>query len=279
VGAEISGFDPQAPIDAETWALLSKTLDERGVLVFRDVDLDAERQHLIAEVLYVGGDVARANPNPTLSHSFVSNKEPDGGSPYGRLLFHSDMMWSDVADQIPTLYAVEVAQPSIPTIFTNTIHAWDTLPDDLRARVKNLRVRHQNGQQGRGRSPYEKELIQPQWDTLYDTTTPIALPHPRHGKTMLYVGEQHTREILGMSQEESDALLDELYLHLYQPDFLMEHHWRKGDLVIWDNQVAQHARPYVSIDGPPRTLRKIHAPSDIMVRFRKAATYEKAPTM
>jgi taurine dioxygenase len=275
VGAEIEGFDPKAQYGQDTWALLSKTLGERGVLVFRDLQLDTPDQHKIAEILYANGDPAKANLELNERYSFVSNKEPDGGSPYGRLLFHTDMMWSDLADQIPTLYAVEVGQPATPTLFTNTINAWKTLPEDLRKRVEGLKVFHQNGQQGRGDHKYEAELIQPIWGQLYDTVTPIAHKHPRTGETMLYVGEQHTRYVVGMPKAESDALLDALYEHLYQPAHLMEHHWRKGDLVVWDNMIAQHARPNVLGDGPPRTLRKIHAPGDIQQRFHNATKYDK----
>jgi alpha-ketoglutarate-dependent taurine dioxygenase len=274
VGAEVIGFNPKADVDDATWRALSKAFDDRGVLVFRDIELDTPMQHRIAEVLYVGGDQASAKEENSEQFSLVSNKEKGGGSPYGRLLFHSDMMWSDVADQVATLYALEALQPSVPTVFTSTTHAWRTLPDELRAKVKNAQARHQSGQQGRGNSAYEDELIQPKWDTLFDTTTPVALPHPRTGQLMLYVGEQHTREIVGLPKEESEALLDALFAHLYRPEHLLEHHWRTGDLVVWDNQSTQHGRPYVKGDGPARTLRKIHAPSNAMERYGKTPTYD-----
>jgi alpha-ketoglutarate-dependent taurine dioxygenase len=275
VGAEIIGFNPRGEIDDATWQVLSKTFDDRGVLVFRDIDLDTPMQHRIAEVLQVGGDLSKAKDENSRQFSLVSNKEPGGGSPYGRLLFHSDMMWSDVADQVATLYALDAAQPPTPTVFTSTTYAWRTLPEDLRARVKDARARHQSGQQGRGNSAYEEELIQPKWNTLFDTATPVALPHPRTGQVMLYVGEQHTREIVGLPKEQSDELLDALFAHLYRPEHLLEHHWRTGDLVVWDNQATQHGRPYVTGDGPARTLRKIHAPSDAMARYGAKPTYDK----
>jgi len=277
IGAEVTGFDPSADIDAETWQELSDAFDDRALLVFRNVDITPEQQRKVAEVLYAGGDLSKVPADNGGKFSLVSNTAKDGGSPYGRLLFHADMMWSDVADQVPTLYALEAEQPSVPTIFTSTTHAWKTLPEELKARVADLKARHQSGPQGRGNSQYEDELIQPEWEKLNDTITPVALPHPRTGEIMLYVGEQHTREIVGMPQAESDALLDELFAHLYRPEVIVEHHWRARDLIIWDNQVAQHGRPYVKGDGPARTLRKIHAPADIMARYGKNPTY--APVM
>jgi alpha-ketoglutarate-dependent taurine dioxygenase len=279
IGAEVIGFDPSADNGDEIWQELSKAFDDRALLVFRDIDVTPEQQRKIAEVLYVGGDMSRVPEDNTGTFSLVSNKEPGGGSPYGRLLFHTDMMWSDRAEQVPTLYAMEAVQPSVPTMFVSTTHGWKTLPDELKARVADLKARHQSGPQGRGKSAYEAELIQPQWEKLHDTVTPVAMAHPRTGETMLYVGDQHTREIVGLSRDESDALLDELYEHLYRPELVVEHHWRTGDLVIWDNLAAQHARAYVKGDGPARTLRKIHAPRDMFVGYGKASTYAAAPAL
>ena len=57
LGAEIDGLDPHGEIDDETWHLLSATFDERGVLVFRGIELDAPMQHRIVERLFASGDV------------------------------------------------------------------------------------------------------------------------------------------------------------------------------------------------------------------------------
>jgi alpha-ketoglutarate-dependent taurine dioxygenase len=275
LGTEVEGFDPQSQVDDETWHVLSRTFDDRGVLVFRGIELDAPMQHRMVERLHASGALADSERAAAEGFSYVSNTEPDGGSPYGRLLFHSDMMWSDLANQVPSLYAVQAEQPSTPTVFTSTTYAWDTLPDDLRTRVEDLHARHESGQQGRGDSEYENELIQPQWDRLRDTVTPIAYPHPRTGKTMLYVCEQQTREVVELAKRESNELLDALFAHLYRPELLVEHKWETGDLVIWDNQAVQHGRPYVLGDGPARTLRKIHAPADLAQRIGALPAYAR----
>jgi taurine dioxygenase len=275
VGAEVEGFDPRAEIDAATWRQLSDAFNENGVLVFRDIDLDVAMQHKVVEVLHAGGDLSDLEGTETERFSYVSNKEADGGAPYGRLLFHSDMMWSDIANQTPSLYAVEAEQPPVPTTFVSVTNAWSTLPAELKERVRGLHARHESGQQGRGVSPHEAELLQPQWDKLRDTVKPVALAHPRTGQTMLYVCEQQTREIVELPKAEGDALLDALFAHIYRPEVVMAHHWRKGDLVIWDNQAVQHGRPFVQGDGPARTLRKIHAPSKVLRQLAKP-TYAAA---
>lgn len=280
VGSEVIGFDAQAPIEDHDWGLLSRTFDERAMLAFRGIDLSVEKQHQIVEILHASGDLGAIEGIDTERFSYVSNKEEDGGAPYGRLMFHTDMMWSEIPNQTPSLFAVDAQQPATPTIYINTVHAWKTLPEDLKQRVKGLSARHESGQQGRGDTDFEDQLIQPQWGKLHDTVKPIAMVHPRTGETMLYVCEQQTREIVGLPKAEGDALLDRLFEHMYQPGRVLAHYWRPCDLVIWDNMVAQHGRPYVAGGGSARTLRKIHAPYSAirthMSQMGGGPTYEKA---
>jgi taurine dioxygenase len=266
LATEISGFDPIA-FDQATLDELRRLRDDRSVLVIRGIDLEPGDQSRIVELIY---DRSLTVDDPDVGYrdakfQSVSNRLPDGGAPYGRLLFHSDMMWSTIADQVPSLYAVEVEQPSVPTLFASTTHAWDTLPDDVKARVAGLHARHESGRQGRGDEEYADELLQPHWDKLRDTVTLVANPHPRTGKIMLSVCEQQTREIVELPEAESNALLDRLFAHLYQPDQCYSHQWQAGDFVIWDNQGAQHGRPFVVANGPARTLRKVHAPRPLLL--------------
>jgi taurine dioxygenase len=86
------------------------------------------------------------------------------------------------------------------------------------------------------------------------------MDHPRTGRTLLYVSEQQTREIVELSPADSDGLLAELFAHLYSPANTLEHHWREGDLVAWDNLTIQHSRADVELHGPARTLRKVVVP-------------------
>jgi taurine dioxygenase len=73
-----------------------------------------------------------------------------------------------------------------------------------------------------------------------------------------------TLRIDGMDDAASEALLEELFDHLYRPENVVEHHWRERDLVLWDNIALQHARPNIMIEGPARTLRKTFAPAPTM---------------
>jgi taurine dioxygenase len=136
--------------------------------------------------------------------------------------------------------------------------AVETLPSDLRARIENLSAVHETGQQRRGE--HKDQLVDLQHQVLRSTVKPVIWRHPRTGQPLLFVSQQMTARIEGLAPDESEALLEELFAHLYRPELVLDHEWRQGDLVVWDNLAVQHARGNVEIEGPERTLRKVIGP-------------------
>jgi alpha-ketoglutarate-dependent taurine dioxygenase len=262
-GAEVVGFEPGSPLDEATCRTLRNVFDERGLLLFRDLDIDLAYQNYLSQML-IGTDPASIDTSvvpDNVPEYYVSNKEERGGAPFGRLLFHSDMMWSENAFQLLSLYGSRVEQPAVPTLFVSATHAWDTLPDDLRARVKGRLAVHGHDATYRKRGGENSDVLVSKFAVNETAQLPIGHRHPRTGRTMLYICQQMTQGIADASEEESEELLEALFEHLYSPeDKVLAHHWREGDLVLWDNLALQHARPNVSIEGPTRTLRKTFAP-------------------
>jgi alpha-ketoglutarate-dependent taurine dioxygenase len=261
-GSEVSGLEPRIPLDDETISTLRKLFDERGLLVFRNTPVDIKFQTYLSELL-IGNDV----PDPDALHIndkfMISNREPKGAAPYGRLLYHSDQMWSakDRVDLI-SLYGKEVGQPATPTMFVSAVDAWETLPGELRSKVEHLSaIQHYDPDVYRKRANGDADVLVSTYDTGEDFfTTPIAYKHPRTGKTILYVCQQTTQRIADMPEEESEPLLEALLDHLYAKGKELAHNWQEGDFIVWDNLALHHARPNVEIEGPARTLRKTLAP-------------------
>ena len=75
------------------------------------------------------------------------------------------------------------------------------------------------------------------------------------------MARSNTREIVELPHDESEELIEALFAHLYDTAHVIDHDWRRGDLVAWDNLAVQHAaRKTVQMDGPVRTLRKVISP-------------------
>ncbi|MCC6942307.1 MAG: TauD/TfdA family dioxygenase [Novosphingobium sp.] len=79
-------------------------------------------------------------------------------------------------------------------------------------------------------------------DFLPHMVRPAVITHPRTAEPVLYVSDMQTARIEGLAKVESDALLQDLFAHLYDPANVYRHHWRNGDLVIWDNVALSHSR-------------------------------------
>lgn len=253
-GAEVIGLDPTKEIDAETKQALRKAFDERGVLLLRGMDIDYAWQDKFCRML-IGDDSPGSTDTRREMH--ISNKEDDGLAPYGRLMYHADMMWHEDPFQVLSLYAITTEPGSATTSLTSSANAWENLPEDLRKQVEGKHARHQTGQvYHRGGD----DLARPQRSVDVSTIKPIPNIHPRTGKPLLYTSQQMTHNIVELPDDESEALLLKLFDHLYSPENVYEHVWQKGDLVVFDNITMQHARGNVDLDGPTRTLRKVIAP-------------------
>jgi taurine dioxygenase len=262
-GVEVVGLTPRAPLDGGTLQFLRNQFDDKGLLVFRGLDADLAFQTYLSYAL-IGRSVPEKTELPPQAdlrrEYFVSNKEPGGGAPFGRLMFHSDMMWRADAFQLLSLYGVEVAEPALPTMFVSVAHGWKTLPSDLRAQAEGRFAIHGQDASYDKRASADADVLVSKFAIEETVRLPIGYRHPRTGEMLLYVAQQFTQGIADLPSDEGEALLEKLFQHLYAPENVVEHHWRKGDLVMWDNLALQHARPNVTSEGPVRTLRKTMAP-------------------
>lgn len=272
-GAEITGFDPKAPLEDETRALLQRLFDTRGVLRFRGIELThAEQVALCRMLIRKEGLADEGDPIPEDTF-YVSNRKLDSAAPFGRLQFHADTMWTDKPFEVLSLYGAQVEQPSAPTTFVSGVNAWKTLPDDLRKKIEGLEVLHTAGVVRRGDL---SEVLVTEVSNPPTTVSKLGKVHPRTGETILYACEQMTREIVGLPHAESEAILDQVFAHLYAPSAQWDHEWRDSDFVVWDNIAMQHSRKNVEIEGPARHLRKAASPMpklrpDQLPKFSEAA--------
>jgi len=85
---------------------------------------------------------------------------------------------------------------------------------------------------------------------------PVVRTHPATGRKALYVNRLMTVLIEGMPDEESSELLDFLFDHQEQRQFVYEHVWRVGDILMWDNRCTLHARTDFSADER-RLMRRV----------------------
>jgi taurine dioxygenase len=195
-------------------------------------------------------------PNDQPLATLVSNSG-DGTLGAFELLFHHDMAHMATPLSGLSLYAVDVAEGQAATRFADGAAAYRRLPDALKERLDRLQGlfvgNYTTITDNAVTARQARAVIDPDWPFAVH---PVVVPHPMTGDRCVFVNEMQTLAVLGLSIDESDALLDELFAALYDPGNVYEHTWRDGQLVIWDNLAVQHARRRVD-ERRPRTLRRV----------------------
>ena len=85
-------------------------------------------------------------------------------------------------------------------------------------------------------------------------STRWCAPTPRTAGRGLFVNPQFTQTILGLSNNESDAVLEMLYRHCQKPEYTCRFRWRPGSVAFWDNRATLH----YALDDYGDALRVAH---------------------
>ena len=150
-------------------------------------------------------------------------------------------------DAEPALGSILVAR-TVPesggdTWFANLANAYDGLPEDLKARLRGLRAKHSNrhiyGEDGYYSQTDLADRLGGR-DRVGDAVHPVVIVHPESGRNVLYVNPAHTVHIEGMREAESKALLEQLYEHVLQEQFICRFGWEPGSVALWDNRSTWH---------------------------------------
>jgi len=262
IGAEIRGLDLTREIDDATFARIEQAWHDHLVLLFRDQTLSEDDQVRFARRF----GVLQGRPRPANMRAeagevrhpeimLVSNIRKDGkliGSlPDGEMQFHSDMCYIEIPAKGTFLYAIEIPSQGGDTLFLNTYKAYDSLPADIKARIDGRRALNVFLYGSTSRDGNK-----PDFAVHPNHVHPIVRTHPDTKRKALFINRLMTWSIEGMAEDESTALLNRLFDHMEQPQFIYAHKWRIGDLVLWDNRCSLHARTDFS-DQERRLLRRV----------------------
>ena len=189
-------------------------------------------------------------PDSPFENFYVSNTRADGFLGTKELQWHNDVPYLPAPYLVAALHAVDVEPDAASTRFVSGYRAYDRLPDPVKARVdgmKALQVRQRVSERSNRLGDLEPGDL--------CTVHPVVRSQESTGRRYLFVNENMTACIIGLSASESDALLQELFAYLYAEDAIYDHVWRPGDLVVWDNLSIQHARGQVGAGA--RTLQRV----------------------
>jgi taurine dioxygenase len=259
VGAEVLGLDLNQPLVDEDFARIHRAHLDHHVLVFRDQRITPDQQiafsrrfgplqiHVLHQFQLPG------YPEVLVVSNIVENGKPIGLGDAGHF-WHSDLSYKEKPSLGSLLHAQELPAEGGDTLFANMHLAWDMLPAHLRESVEGRFAEHTylaKYAELQKRSPWRPNLSAEQIAEVKPVVQPMVRTHPETGRKALFVSEHFTTRVIGLPEDESKQLLEEIFAHSVRPEHLYRHVWAEHDMVFWDNRSLMHLAA-----GTPDHLRR-----------------------
>lgn len=259
IGVEIEGVDLARPLSESEFARIRSGWEESCIALFRGQTLEElDQVAFAARFGTLGKNVNENDPMKLGGHPavlYVSNIRIDGKLtgilPDGEMFFHSDTCYLEKPAMASMLYAMEIPSRGGNTLYANGFRAYEALPEEMKKRLAGKRALNVYDYEG---NPTQRAKTLPPGVKQY--AHPVFRTHAPTGRKSLYVNRLMTWSILDMPESESRDILAFLFDHQEKPEFVYEHAWRPGDVILWDNRSCLHARTDFD-PGERRRLRRV----------------------
>lgn len=232
-------------LSGELSAEINDLLEQRGVLVFKQLHLTEEEQVRFTNAL--GGNATEIGVDGGAIFSISLDKGEHHKSVIeylkGSLFWHIDGTMNPVPVRGSILTSKVLPTWGGNTEFANCYAAYDDLPAETKARIDDLRVVHAMWVSQLYHTPEPSMEQLDDWMAKGTQELPLVWKH-KTGRNSLVLGNT-CRNVVGKDYEESARILHGLREHATSEPYHYAHEWEVGDSVMWDNTGTLHrAMPY-----------------------------------
>ena len=255
LGAEVRGVDLTRALTSEVFVEIEAAFNSYGIVVFPGQPVSDEQQLAFSRLfgpLEVNPNYAGAKMRLRPDVADISNLDAEGRVlarddrrnlfNLGNQRWHTDSSFKQIPAKCSLLSARELPSSGGETEFADLRAAWDALPQSRKRAFDGLIVEHSifRSRSRIGFADFNDEIFK----QLPPVRQVLVRHHPASCRTSFYLAS-HASHIIGWPVEEGRALIEELIAFSTQPQFVYQHRWTVGDLVIWDNRCTMHrGRPY-----------------------------------
>ena len=238
IGAEILGVDLSKPLGDTAVAAVRDTLNRAHVVFFRDQELTPDEQEAFAAQF---GEPTEAHPVITSIEGNSKVLAIDAQRGDRASWWHTDVTFVDTPPLGSILYMREIPEVGGDTMWSSLQDAYDQLSAPMRELCDQLIAVHHD--------PWFAAEVEEQggynWngefrEKLTPTIHPVVRTHPETGRRGIFVNKHFTQLIIGLSDIESDGILQTLYAHSVKPEFTCRFRWEEGSVAFWDNRATMH---------------------------------------
>jgi taurine dioxygenase len=248
IGVRIAGLDATR-LTPEICAGIRELVYQHKMVYFQGLDLTDEQY--IAIAASVGRPQVYFQENyhhPDHPEIFVSSNLPFRGEKIGvagtGAYWHSDCSFFEMPLSMTMISPRVLPESERTTKFMDLERAFEGLPEDLKSDLKGLRAIHEAKWRYKVQPcDVDKSLTEllAAFDEMAPAVThPVVIEHPVNGRKLLYASSGFVVGFEGLPKDQSDELLERLFSHLEQDQFIHTHVWRAHEITLWDNRQLNH---------------------------------------
>ena len=246
IGVEINDLDITKILDIGIINEISELLSKFSVVVIRDQNITND-QHIKFSECFGNLEQTKVGTDGSGSKLIIlRNFDEDGNivSPTDRQRlnnlankeWHSDSSFKKIPSKLSILSAKLIPSKGGDTEFLSMRAAYNSLPENLKLNIEEKVCWHDYSH---GRLKIDPNLVtSEEKKALPPVKQKLVLNNKKYGKS-LYLGA-HCSKIDGMTENESQNLLKEIYEFVDNKSFVYSHVWKPYDLIMWDNRSVLH---------------------------------------
>lgn len=256
--AEIDGVD-LANTTPEELAAVVDAFHHHGSIVLHDQNLTPEQFCAFGAAFgALEGHTLQDFTLPGFPEIYVLSNRVENGRPVGShndgVSWHTDYAYKEEPVMCTMLYSIAVPDEEGDTLLADQCAAYDALTPERQAFLDTLSMQHSYEWLMTNRKYGQKDVDEATLRENPDVVHPLIRTHPVTGRKALWVSGG-TRGFVGMDQQESFTLIDQLVDYVTQDRFVYRHKWRKGDVLVWDNRCTLHRG---TLFDDQRYIREMH---------------------
>lgn len=246
-GAVVEDIDLTRDLSDDLMRQLTGALYDHRCLVIKNQNLTKDAYYRFAgewgELIRHVLDYLRIPGYPEMmAVGNTETKDRDPGIRNGAVAWHTDGSYIADPTTMTMLYAVRTPRSGGETMVADMVAAYEALDPALRSEVDEMTALHYYGRAevGADENPVIPIKTESQAATNDVCEKPLVLTHPVSGRRALYAVAQSPFQINGMTKVETQNFLARLKAHATCPDFVYDHRYEVGDILIFDTLSTMH---------------------------------------